>query len=368
MKFVADNLVDTGSAHRPSMLFMHDHVKANGGSRKGGDLNQDQADIATPLPALTDLRKLRKPITKLASDTVLLHVGMLNDRTRTSAYMDAIRRVVHRGDVVLDIGTGTGICALAAARAGARHVYAIEVGGVARVARSLFAANGFSDRISLVRGWSTEVQLPERADVLVSELIGDEPLAEDVLGVTKDALRRLLKPNARLVPSGIQLFGLPVTVPDDVLNQCTFTPATVQKWQSWYGLEFAPLTKVAPFRQVMDFMNPHAVLGWKTLSAPVLLADVDFKTWQRSRLRTTVPCTATAPGQLNGMIVYFELKAGSNTFFTTHPASTDESNHWCSPVYSFVHPISLETGSQFELTYWYRFDDGLSGCAVRRRD
>jgi hypothetical protein len=180
---------------------------------------------------------------------------MLNDRTRTSSYMDAIGRAVRPGDVVLDIGTGTGIFALAAALAGARHVYALEVGRVAHAARSLFAANGVSHRITLIQHWSTEIELPERADVLVSELIGDEPLAEGVLGITKDAVRRLLTPGARLVPSGIQIFGLPITIPEDVLNMCMFTPATVENWQAWYGLDFSPLTKVAPTCQLMEFVN-----------------------------------------------------------------------------------------------------------------
>jgi len=292
---------------------------------------------------------------------------MLNDRTRTSSYIDAIRRAVRPGDVVLDIGTGTGIFALAAALAGARHVYALEVGRVAHAARNLFAANGVSHRITLIRHWSTEIELPERANVLVSELIGDEPLAEGVLGITKDAVRRLLKPGARLVPSGIQIFGLPITIPEDVLNMCMFTPAAVENWQSWYGLDFSPLTKVTPTCQLMEFVNPHSVREWKTLSQPVLLANIEFKRWRRRRLINTVPVTASESGRLNGLLVYFELKAGANTFFTTQPSSVDQSNHWCSPVYSFVRPIALKPGSQFDLTYWFRFEDGTSGCAVRPR-
>src|SRR5215471_8603540 len=159
------------------------NMEANSGSQKGRrNPDQSEADPIGRKRAFAKSRQTRRPITKLLCDTVLLHVGMLNDRTRTSSYMDAIGRAVRPGDVVLDIGTGTGIFALAAALAGARHVYALEVGRVAHAARNLFAANGVSHRISFIDPSSTEIELPERADVLVSELIGDEPLAEGVLG------------------------------------------------------------------------------------------------------------------------------------------------------------------------------------------
>lgn len=143
---------------------------------------------------------------KLSQDVMQLHLDMLNDRTRTLSFIEAIRETVRPGDVVLDVGTGTGILAAAAARAGARHVYAIEAGQIHRVARELFASNNLSDRITLVKGWSTQVELPERADVLISEVIGHEPLAEDVLETTWDAVARLVKPDARLVPRRLRIF------------------------------------------------------------------------------------------------------------------------------------------------------------------
>ena len=181
----------------------------------------------------------------ISIDTLQLHANMLDDRTRTLSYLDSIGKTVRRGDVVLDIGTGTGIYAIAAVRAGARHVYAIESGRIARAARTLFEVNGVANRITLIRGLSTRIRLPERADVLISELIGDDPLAERVIGITQDAMMRLLKPNARLVPSSIKIFGVPVTIPSDELGKFTFAPTVLQKWQSWYDIDFSPLVTVA---------------------------------------------------------------------------------------------------------------------------
>ena len=71
--------------------------------------------------------------------------------------------------------------AVAAARAGARHVYAIEATPLAHEAREVVRANGLEDRVTVVEGWSTRISLPERASVAVSEILGSDALEERVL-------------------------------------------------------------------------------------------------------------------------------------------------------------------------------------------
>jgi predicted RNA methylase len=65
-----------------------------------------------------------------------------------------------------------------AAACASSHVYAIEASGIGKLAKAIFKANGLADRITLIEGWSTQVNLPEKADVLISEIIGNEPLGE----------------------------------------------------------------------------------------------------------------------------------------------------------------------------------------------
>src|SRR5439155_20231788 len=82
------------------------------------------------------------------------HARMLHDDRRTGDYLAALGQAVRPGDVVLDIGTGSGVLAVAAARAGARHVYAVEASDISEVAERVFAANGMEDRVTLIPGWS----------------------------------------------------------------------------------------------------------------------------------------------------------------------------------------------------------------------
>ena len=98
--------------------------------------------------------------------------AMISDKVRMSAFAHALREAVTPGAVVVDIGTGTGIFALLACRFGAGRVYAIEAADAIQVAREIAAANGCADRIEFIQAMSTQVTLPERADIVISD-IGD---------------------------------------------------------------------------------------------------------------------------------------------------------------------------------------------------
>src|SRR5579885_3123858 len=96
---------------------------------------------------------------------LLDHLTMVADAGRTGTYLEALRRTVRPGVVVVDLGAGTGVFAMLACRFGARKVYAIEPDEIIEVGRALAAANGFADRIEFIPHPSTEVTLPEQADV-----------------------------------------------------------------------------------------------------------------------------------------------------------------------------------------------------------
>ena len=125
---------------------------------------------------------------------------MIADKARFGAYADAIQRAVRPGDVVVDLGCGPGIFALLACRAGAKRVYAIDAGEVIHFARQLAAANGFADRIEFFHGDSRQMQLAERANVLVSDVRGALPLFADALPSIEDARERFLVKGGAQIP------------------------------------------------------------------------------------------------------------------------------------------------------------------------
>ena len=136
--------------------------------------------------------------------------AMMDDAVRLDAYAAAITAVVRPGDVVLDLGAGLGILSLLAARAGARKVYAVEMSDSAELARRIAALNGYEAVIEIIEAHSLDVQLEERADVLLSETLGSFGLEENTLGFTIDARERLLNDDPRLIPRRLQSWLAPV--------------------------------------------------------------------------------------------------------------------------------------------------------------
>jgi hypothetical protein len=298
-------------------------------------------------------RASKGPAMQTGYDAAIQHVNMLNDRARTSAFLDAIRQVVGPGDVVVDIGTGTGVLSVAAAQAGAGHVYAIEVGSIGKVAEAVFAANGFADRITLVPGLSTHVSLPERADVLISEMIGDEALQERALQTTRDAIKRFLKPEARFVPRTVRIYAIAVEIPEPVVARYLFRETSLADWHEWYGINFGPLELGNAPGPLRIFAHPRRPREWPRRSGPVLLAEVDFASGSTPSITREAEFAATESGRINGIISYFELGLAPGVELSVDPNRADDDCHWRLPVWLQPVPLEVELGERLTFRYAY---------------
>ncbi len=129
-----------------------------------------------------------------------VHRTMICDRVRTGAFRRAIDSVVRPGDIVLDVGAGSGILSVFAARAGAARVYAVERTSAAVLAQELAAANGVAEIVQVIHGEVTDVEPPERADVIVSEWLGGFRIDEGMLVPLIAARDRWLKPGGIMSP------------------------------------------------------------------------------------------------------------------------------------------------------------------------
>lgn len=288
-------------------------------------------------------------------DSPELQIAMLEDRTRTQAFIRAIEKTVRPGDIVLDLGTGTGILALTAARAGAAHVYAVEAGHIGRAAQALFAANGMADKITLIAGWSAGISLPQPADLLVSEILGSRALSERILPITLDARIRLLKPEARLIPERLVLKGLPVTVPCEVKEKRSYMPAVLARWRAWYGVDFTPLQQFAG--QLVQ-VEAQSTAAWPTLAPSIQLASVDLASFTSSDLTSTVPFEIATGGKFDGFLVYFDLEVGAGEQLSTCPARVTSDCHWLHPVWLLPLAFEVEPGHRFQATFSNALSDG----------
>jgi len=154
--------------------------------------------------------EVRALATELLSEGVhTWHFSIIRDHVRNKAYDDALRSAVFPGCTVLEIGTGTGLLAMMAARAGAARVITCEADpAIAAAARENVAVNGFADRVTVVNKHSTALDLADlggAVDILVSEIVSNDMLSEETLPAHADAVPRLLKPGGVVIPARGQI-------------------------------------------------------------------------------------------------------------------------------------------------------------------
>lgn len=141
-----------------------------------------------------------------ATELFKAHEKLLTDDHRNRAFYSALEKHVTPDSVVLDIGSGTGIWAIAAAMLGAKRVVAVERDPLLiGLIRALAQENGVADRIEAIASESRQVQLNREFDIVVSEMIGHLGLEEEIIPILTDARERFLKPDGVLIPQSVTL-------------------------------------------------------------------------------------------------------------------------------------------------------------------
>lgn len=278
-------------------------------------------------------------------------IFMLNDKLRTDYFIGGINEIVKEGDVVLDIGTGTGVLAIAAARAGARKVYAIEASGIADVAQEIIEKAGVGDKVEIIRGWSTNVTIPEKANVLVSEMLGNDPLGESILNIFKDARERLLKEDAVVLPGRIKVMSVEVSIPDDILHNKVLKESDLEHWKDWYNIDFSALKKVAtPITNPLLYLTTKQAEKVSITSEPILLADINLNDSDQTFIDVTLELNKGTGS--NAILLYFDTELGSFDL-STHPKKAGISNHWTNPIYYLTDLEKIQDGETYKLKYKY---------------
>jgi len=138
-----------------------------------------------------------------------IHEEMLKDTVRTRAYQRAIEDNPEdfKDKIVLDIGCGTGILSIFAARAGAKHVYAIEFAEIALFAEEIIKRNGLSEKITVIKGKMEEITLPvPKVDIIISEWMGYFLLYESMLDSVLWARDKYLVKGGKILPDKCSIY------------------------------------------------------------------------------------------------------------------------------------------------------------------
>jgi type I protein arginine methyltransferase len=281
------------------------------------------------------------------------HREYLSDPTRLEAYRRAIHETVRPGMVVADIGSGTGILGLFALAAGAARLYSIEATGMIEIARALSAANGYGDRFHAIQSHSSEAELPERVDVIVSDLVGRFGFDADILEIYPDVASRLLRAGGQVLPSEIALFVAPVERED--------MDAQVRFWNvPRAGFDVSPARDWA-----INTGYPVA------LSAADLLADAveAIRASTRARppgpLRAAVEFTIHRKGTIHGIGGWMEARLSAGVTLTSSPLAADRITRR-NVFLPLGDPVSVDAGDRVHLSLAIRADQHIVNWTLSR--
>ena len=250
------------------------------------------------------------------------HEEMLADVVRVDSYRQGIANAVNEGDVVVDLGTGTGLLAFMASSAGAAKVYAIDHADVILLAEDVGAQNGFTN-IDYVQMNSREFTAAEPVDVVVHEQLNDELFGENMIANLLDLRDRVLRDGGRIVPGRFQLFVEPVRLHDD------HRVPHIWDMNLGEGLDFTSLVS-SPFTadplHALEQGSDHLLLRRGAvdclLAEPVPVLEFDLMTLESGAdLERSHTCERliTEAGILDGFCVWFEAIFDDEVQLNTSP-------------------------------------------------
>lgn len=267
-----------------------------------------------------------------------IHEEMLKDEVRTKTYMRSIMNNKHlfEGKVVLDVGCGTGILCMFAAKAGASKVIGVECAGIYNQAKKIIKANGFEDKITLINGKMEEIDLGvEKVDIIISEWMGYFLLYESMLDTVIYARDKYLAPGGLLFPDRAQLF---VTAIED----SEYREQKINFWDNVYGFDMSCIKEQALVEPLVDICESQQIMS---NAVPILdidlytctLEDLDFDADFYLRLNREDYCHA--------FVSYFNVefsKTHTRLRFSTGPEA--EYTHWKQTVFYLDEPIVGDKG------------------------
>lgn len=256
---------------------------------------------------------------------------MIADRVRMDAYAQALRSAIRPESVVLEIGAGPGVLSVLACQLGARRVFAIESQSIIQVAREVAATNKCADRIEFFEAMSTEVELPVRADVIVSDLRGILPLFEQHIPSIVDARRRFLAPGGLLIPRLDKIWAAVLEAPK------TYGEIV----GAWECNSLKQDLQPARRRAVNDVRKMRASPD-QLLTEPKLWAALDYTIIENPDVQGRLDWTVQRAGTGHGLLVWFETDLADGVRFSNAPGEAE--SIYGAFLFPWIHPVPLVPG------------------------
>ncbi|TIB28893.1 hypothetical protein E3P86_03780 [Wallemia ichthyophaga] len=275
-----------------------------------------------------------------------IHEEMLKDTVRTMSYRNAIfsNSEAFKDKVVLDVGAGTGILSMFAAKAGARKVYAIDMSQIADQAKVITQANGFQGTIEVIKDKLENVNLPEKVDIIISEWMGYFLLYESMLDTVLDARDKFLKPGGLILPDKVTLYMA-------AIEDAEYKDEKIGFWDDVYGFDYSCIKDIALREPLVDCVDLKNVV---TNPTPIKLIkqEIDINTVQKGDLQfqASWKLESTRDDYIHAFLGWFDCSFptpnGRPVRFSTGPHA--KYTHWKQTVFYTKNTISVYEGQEIQ--------------------
>jgi len=276
----------------------------------------------------------------MAYSNILDHKSMVFDAIRNRTYLNAIRKAIKPGDVVLDLGAGLGILGLMALQEGAGRVYMVDPSPVLKIAKLAAQKSDFTDRLVFMESAIEETELPEQVDCILSVFTGNFLLSEDLLPSLIFARNRCLKPGGIMLPDRAVMEIVPVMAPE-------YYEKWIEVWSDpVFGIDYSFVRSLAA-NNTFD-VTPEE-FNSDFLAEPVPIFDLDFNLADEASCKTKTEIQVTESGTCHGVLGWFRARIGEE-WLSTSPA--EAKMHWRQTFLPLQQPITVRPGNTllFELS------------------
>lgn len=266
-----------------------------------------------------------------------IHEEMLKDRIRTESYQKAIElnKESFKDKVVLDIGCGTGVLSIFAAKAGAKKVYGIEFADIADYAKKIVKDNGFENTITIIQAKVEEADIPEKVDIIISEWMGYFLLFESMLDTVLFARDKWLKPNGKILPDKATMYLAG-------LEDASYKSSKLDFWDSVYDVDMKCVKPNVICEPLVDKVERKAIN-----SSQCKILELDLNTCKVSDLEfsSEYKLTFFRKDTCSGLVGWFDVEFGNlphKVQFTTGPFG--KWTHWKETIFYTNKDFLVEKG------------------------